>query len=220
MMRENRAEETYYDILKVDAKATIAEIVAAYHTAKNAFSHESMATYSLFSADEAEKILAKLDEAYHTLSNIEKKRDYDEQLKKRREEEGMPPQMTELEIKQKAQLLPNASDGAPKQQTPAALSEPQVPLPSYEAITGAVLREIRDKRALSLEDVSRITKIPTKFITAIETEDPKTLPARVYLQGFVKNLATLYRLDPKFAATSYLGHIDRLQQGGEAAAAG
>jgi cytoskeletal protein RodZ len=77
-------------------------------------------------------------------------------------------------------------------------------------VTGTRLREIREKRTLSLDDVSRITKIPTKFLRAIEEDDLKRMPARVYLQGFVKNLATLYRLNPKDTVKSYLEHIDAL----------
>ena len=208
-MADRKLEETYYDILKVDTRATIAEIVSAYHTAKNAFSRDSVATYSLFSAEEAQSILSKLDEAYSTLSNIEKKRDYDEQLRKRSDDSSLPPTMTELELKQKAQLLPEQTGAPLKEGSKAQPAVASGPLPAYESITGAILKEIRDRRALTLEEAARITKIPIKFISAIESENPSTLPARVYLQGFVKNLATLYRLDPKFAATSYLENIDK-----------
>lgn len=75
-----KQKETYYDILKVPRRASVSEIVAAYHLAKNAFSKDSMATYSLFSADEAQKMLQKLEEAYVTLSNFEKRADYDRRL--------------------------------------------------------------------------------------------------------------------------------------------
>lgn len=225
MNPERKAEETFYDILKVDDKATVAEIVAAYHTAKNAFSRDSVATYSLFSAEEAQSILSKLEQAYLTLSNLEKKREYDEVLKRKAEENAVPP-MTELELKQNAQLLPKEKPpsyvsfpSAPAEptvveaeETPAPIPvAPSTPAPASNGITGSVLKEIREKRSMSLEDVSRITKIPTKFIQAIESENVRLLPARVYLQGFVKNLSTLYRLDPKAAVTSYLSHVDKLQ---------
>ena len=72
-----KEEETFYEILKVDRKATVAEIVAAYHSAKNAFSKDSVATYSLFNNDEAQTVLNKLEEAYLTLSNFEKRAEYE-----------------------------------------------------------------------------------------------------------------------------------------------
>ena len=43
--------------------------------------------------------------------------------------------------------------------------------------------------------------------------DLKTLPARVYLQGFLRNLASLYRIDLKDSLASYLKRIDEITKG-------
>jgi len=234
-MPTSKQEETYYDILKVDPKSTVAEIVAAYHTAKNAFSRDSVATYSLFSPEEAQAELDKLEQAYLNLSNIDKKRAYDRALHEKLHGESnsmMPPNMTELERRQNAHSHQGSRGNAmtdnfdspssparfastgPNSNSPSATVEnPPPAYSSTDPVTGNVLREIREKRSLSADDVSRITKIPVKFIQAIESEDPKKLPARVYLQGFIKNLATLYKLDPKLAAKSYLDYTDGKTQG-------
>ena len=226
--------ETYYDILKVERKATISEIVAAYHAAKNAFSRDSVATYSLFSSEEIKGVLYRLEEAYLSLSNIDKKREYDRWLDERAESGELPPAMTELERKQKAHPLPREMQNnsmqntpsntqnifAPVTSAPAPEAAPQAtPVPDGtpillvegEELTGPKLREIREKRALSIDDVSRITKIPTKFIRSIEADDFKHHPARVYLQGFVKNMATLYKLDSKTVLKQYFDYIDKFQ---------
>lgn len=196
-----KAEETFYDILKVDRKATIAEIVAAYHTAKNAFSRDSVATYSLFNNDETQSILSRLDEAYQTLSNLEKKAQYDATLAVDTDT-GLP-QMTEMQLKRNAERSP-VTEEAPEK--PLASSSP---LPQYETYTGPVLAEIRERRGMSLDDVCRVTKIPKKFVTAIELEKLKDLPARVYLHGFVKNLAALYKIDSNIVTQSYLVSLDK-----------
>jgi curved DNA-binding protein CbpA len=234
-MTPPKADETYYDILKVEPRATIAEIVAAYHAAKNAFSRDSVATYSLFSPDEAKTVLDRLEEAYLNLSNIDKKREYDKWLAERTQNLELPPTMTEMERKQKAMASQADSesifpshDQMPSPEAPPAVAEyvpaakdapipspldpeaPPIPITSGEVVTGATLKSIREKRSLSIDDVSRITKIPTKFIRAIEADDLKQLPARVYLQGFVKNLAALYKLDPKDAVKAYFEHTDKL----------
>jgi hypothetical protein len=229
-----KAEETFYDILKIDQRATISEIVAAYHSAKNAFSKDSVATYSLFSPEETQSILDRLEEAYLTLSNVDKKREYDRQLKLRNESAEVPslmPEMPEMQ-NQPTSVFP-AAPTAPLVDLPtqpvspgetgltAATAEAGTAAPSANPvkappayvegpITGARLREVREKRTLSLDDVARITKIPTKFLRAIEEDELRRMPARVYLQGFVKNLATLYRLDPKVTVKSYLEHVDTL----------
>lgn len=223
MIAQPKQDETYYDILKVDRKATIAEIVAAYHTAKNAFSRDSVATYSLFSTDEVKSVIEKLDEAYQNLSNLDKKREYDRWLQEQSENPELPPAMSELERKQNAQLLPKDSESlfpaaapqtggkgdASAPQAAAAVDATPIELPSNEALSGLQLKSIREKRGLSLDDVSRITKIPSKFIRAIEADDIKHLPARVYLQGFIKNMASLYKLDSKVAVTAYFAHTDK-----------
>ena len=215
------ANENYYDILQVERKATMSEIVAAYHAQKNAFSRDSVATYSLFSSEEIKGVLDRLEEAYLTLSNIDKKREYDQWLDERSDSSEPPPVMTELERKQNAQLLPrdtqNVFASVTQATAPASPTLTLVPdntpiqLADDEELNGNRFREIRERRGLSIDDVCRITKIPTKFIRALEADDLKHLPARVYLQGFIKNMANLYKLDAQVVLKKYFDYSDRLQ---------
>ena len=54
---------------------------------------------------------------------------------------------------------------------------------------GERLREEREKKNLSLEEVSRATKIRPSFLTAIEKGDYNKLPSGTYAHGFVRNYA-------------------------------
>lgn len=204
VINEKPKEETYYDILKISHNATISEVVAAYHTAKNTFSHESVATYSLFNDTEIGGILEKLEEAFRTLSNIEKKAEYD-RLLALKAQNGDLSTMSEFELKQRASLKIKRKDqkteDSPIEFTP-------LPNPYPGRTSGSVLKEIRERRGISVEEVTKVTKIPPRFIRAIEDHNVRELPARVYMQGFVKNLATLYRLDPNLVMKSYLDYID------------
>jgi curved DNA-binding protein CbpA len=202
-----RNKENFYEVLKVDRRATIAEIVAAYHSARAAFARDSVATYSLFSPDDTQRILAKLDEAYHVLSNVERKRDYDERLDADGGAEPFNEPTTPEPRGKAAKSEPETADAPP---SAASAPPPSVETPAGgpEVVNGAILKSIREQRQLSIEDVSRITKIPSKFVLAIEQEKIETLPARVYLQGFVKNLATLYRLDPRKTVEAYLKSVE------------
>lgn len=237
MMSQGKADETYYDILKVDRKATIAEVVAAYHSLKNAFSRDSVATYSLFSPEEAKTVLDRLEEAYLNLSNIDKKREYDRWLEAQQSNPDLPP-MTELTRMQAAQqatreqhvsIFPESApqpgntvtnvniEPSSSSSTSTPVDSAPIPVVSGDAVSGPVLRNIREKRGLSIDDVSRITKIPAKFIRAIEADDLKQLPARVYLQGFVKNMALLYKMDPKQTLKAYFEYSDKLSSPAAAA---
>ncbi len=198
-----KAEETYYDVLKVNRTATISEIVAAYHTAKNAFSRESMATYSLFSADETQSILDRLDEAYHTLANIEKKREYDHILELKAQNIDVP-SMADMGMTKRQELHSKKE----KDEKKAAEFTP-IPADYNGELSGKFFKALRESRNLTIDDVAKTTKIPTKYIRAIENEDTKQMPARVYLQGFVKNLSSLYKLDPVLVTKGYLDYTDR-----------
>lgn len=52
-----------------------------------------------------------------------------------------------------------------------------------------ILREEREKKGLTLEDIVRVTKIKREFVKAIETGDFDSLPSESYALGFVKNYA-------------------------------
>ena len=54
---------------------------------------------------------------------------------------------------------------------------------------GEKLREERLKKHLTLEEVSRATKIKESFLLAIEKGEYKKLPPATYAQGFVRNYA-------------------------------
>lgn len=216
-MADPTGEENYYQLLKVDPRATVAEIVSAYHTAKNAFSKDSVATYSLFSPEEAESMLSKLEEAYLTLSNLDRRAEYDRHLTQ--PSEPLRPQkapandtLDGFEMgggNARVESAPSPTQSMAPSEEGAPTTASSAPLVGPEECSGAGLRDIRTRRGLSLEDVARITKIPSKFIRSLEDDDFKRLPARVYIQGFIKNMAVLYRIDPKTTVKSYLAYLDR-----------
>lgn len=198
--------ESFYEVLKVDPRATVAEIVTAYHAARGAFSKDSVATYSLFSAEEIQEELQKLEQAYVTLSNIDKRAEYDRRLAGGTHNDTEP-----TEPRQRVDKPAPTAAAAP-----AEVSAPSIPLPSSdvsvdvpEEVNGVYLKEVREKKGLSQDDVARITKIPSKFLRSIESDDFKRLPARVYIQGFIKNMASLYRIDAKTLAQGYLSYLDK-----------
>ncbi len=221
----NDKEESYYEVLRVSRGASISEIVAAYHAARAAFSKDSIAMYSLFSQDEADKVLSKLEEAYMVLSNIEKKREYDRSISNG--DAGSPPLRRPTTPVQSAPPPPAQPQVPPPPDNVRFMAPPPTPmsrplqveeatdphLTQPEVISGAFLRGIRERRSLSVEDVSRITKIPLRYLQAIENENAAALPAKVYVQGFIKNLAALYKLDPNQTARTFTSLLETKKTG-------
>ncbi len=60
---------------------------------------------------------------------------------------------------------------------------------------GALLKDEREKRGLSLRDVMEATKISRRNLTALEGGEVEQLPHPVYLKGYVRNYAKLVGLE-------------------------
>ncbi|MDQ0286345.1 cytoskeletal protein RodZ [Desulfofundulus luciae] len=60
---------------------------------------------------------------------------------------------------------------------------------------GNMLREARQARGLSLEQVEEETKIRRKYLEALEEEAFDVLPGRVYVRGFLRNYARFLGLN-------------------------
>lgn len=51
---------------------------------------------------------------------------------------------------------------------------------------GPHLRELRDRRGVSLEEIARVTRVGRSYLEAIETGRFETLPAPVFTRGFIR----------------------------------
>jgi transcriptional regulator with XRE-family HTH domain len=60
---------------------------------------------------------------------------------------------------------------------------------------GETLREAREARALSLEEVEAQTRIRAKFLEALEHGDLSVLPSPAHAKGFLRNYAQFLHLD-------------------------
>ncbi len=61
---------------------------------------------------------------------------------------------------------------------------------------GEILRLSREKKSLSIADISQITKIQPKFILALEKNDYRLLPQSAFVKGFIRNYAQVVGKDP------------------------
>jgi flagellar biosynthesis protein FlhG len=70
--------------------------------------------------------------------------------------------------------------------------------------TGALLRRVRESQGIELIEISGRTKIARTHLEAIEGEQWQSLPALVYVRGFVTELAKYLRLDPAQVQRTYM----------------
>jgi cytoskeleton protein RodZ len=69
---------------------------------------------------------------------------------------------------------------------------------------GAELRDARERRALSLDQLSRSTKISVTILRSIEANQLEKLPQAVFLRGFLRAYARQVGLDPEETVRRYL----------------
>lgn len=68
---------------------------------------------------------------------------------------------------------------------------------------GALLREARERRGLSLEAVERQLRIRPHLLEALERGDLESLPSQVQARGFLRNYADFLGLEPQLLLDRY-----------------
>lgn len=62
---------------------------------------------------------------------------------------------------------------------------------------GHILREARENKGLTLEDVQNKIRINTRYLAALESGEYNALPTPVHARGFLRNYARFLSLDPQ-----------------------
>jgi cytoskeleton protein RodZ len=84
---------------------------------------------------------------------------------------------------------------------------------------GNKLRDAREARSLSLDDVAHVTRIPRASLSLLEEGRFDRLPAPVFVRGFIRSYARAVGLDPAVIVRLYdLGTSEASEDGAEAVA--
>jgi len=69
---------------------------------------------------------------------------------------------------------------------------------------GAFLRQAREKRGISLQQVSVTTKISARVLDALERNDPSKLPGGIFSRAFVRSYAREVGLEPELVVANFV----------------
>ena len=207
----------YYSLLRITPQASKLDVINAYRHAKLTYRKDSLAVYSLYTEDELALIRQEVDKAYAVLSDREKRRAYDAELGyapaanaaggaddwdmqegDESEGEGLPAAGDSL-LRQEADNVVHLHRREPRDYDPDLERRIQ----AAEEFPGALLREVREYRGVSLRDVADHTRISISYLRAIEAEDIAVLPARAYLKGYVGQYAAEIDLEPHRVVHGY-----------------
>jgi cytoskeleton protein RodZ len=75
---------------------------------------------------------------------------------------------------------------------------------------GRQLSDARKRQKLDIETVARTLKLDTGIIRALESDDRDSLPASIYVQGYLRNYARLVELPGEELVRAYVAHSEAL----------
>jgi cytoskeleton protein RodZ len=76
---------------------------------------------------------------------------------------------------------------------------------------GERLKRERDMREVSMDELSKSTRISSRFLQALENEDWEKLPGGIFGHGFVRTIARYLGLDEEALLSEYdLARADKL----------
>ena len=81
---------------------------------------------------------------------------------------------------------------------------------------GAQLRQAREARGLTIDAISRSTRVQPRILSAIEQNDSLSLPPRPYGRGFVRSYASEVGLDPELTVRDFFTQFAPLPEASSA----
>lgn len=192
----------YYEILEVDFHAAPYEITEAYSRAKQTYSGNDPAIYTIFSVSEARELLKYIEEAYQVLGNRALRHLYD---KKRalntNVENELSYQNLLMEYQrtvEKAQVVKSIDLVFEK--------DPQIEqeIQNTQEWDGEKLKKVREYRKLSFQELHQMTKVSPYYIQAVEEMKADQLPAVVFVRGYVNQLSKALGLNDRIVTDTYM----------------
>lgn len=223
--------KNYYEVLEIEMSATPNEIETAYIRARNAYSGDSVALYSLMTKIECDEILSLIEEAYSVLGFPEKRREYD-RLRGYNVGAHQSRHQIRTEVPTASFVEKRSKDDLQYEDFGSNLIEAKVSKISAQKkfgleysedqkmereinecteYTGAFLKKIREYKNVTIDRMAEMTRISKTHITALENEDIEKLPADVYVRGYIYQYAKVLKLNPDNVAANYILHFKKIK---------
>ena len=193
-MEKDFDQLNYYEMLDIKPDATTLEIRNAYNNALQMYQPDSLVSYSFFSREERNKILALLEKAYLTLINETQRAEYDNELTRlgilssheKRTQQSRKNLSTFLILTGKGTTPSRGKTHNVELKTKVSQNQRVREILSRNDISGADLKTIRNELGVAIEKIHQETKIRLDYLNYIEEDKIEKLPAAVFLKGFIK----------------------------------
>ena len=207
----------YYEILQIPVNASYIEIKRAYRDSLSIYSEESLATYSMFSSDERDKILKEIEKAFLTLIDENKRTAYDKMLidsgqvdaSSFRKNKKAPTHLFHTNTTADENRL---TDRVRQRSTHEDFRRLSNEVLSKDRIAGNDLKKLRKTVGIELSEIDAVTKISVIVLRSIEENQLENLPADIYLKNFLKSYAEILQVDSQRIVDGYLKNISHIQK--------
>ena len=191
------ATPDHYSVLGIGRSSNDEEVRRAFKRQREIYATGGLATSSLLDDTELAASQARIDEAHDTLLDPVRRRAYD--LSMFPEQDANRPE---------AHSVPRPALAAEQLMLQSELAREIGPDTEF---TGPLLRKVRESQGIEIAEISSRTKISKAHLLALEDETYDSLPAMVYVRGFVTELAKYLRLDPAQVQRTYLRRMREKQ---------
>jgi curved DNA-binding protein CbpA len=182
----------YYELLNIEPTASNEEIQRAYQQACQTYQPDSLALYSVLSEAEGARMLERIENAYRILMDAYKREQYNQQigissaLEEKQNEDKQP----EDELCLQTVPPPEGRSGSEEEPWPE-LSDPRY------------LKKLRERKGVSLQEISDITNISVGSLSSLENGEYDKFPGRVYIVGFIRSYAECVGIDVQQAKAHF-----------------
>lgn len=176
----------HYELLDLEPTASKEEIQQSFSKLRRTYENDSLALYSILSEEERVFMAERLEEAYKTLIDKEKRTKYDSSI-------GVNAHNPKKDTK----IVKFVSSKSEKNQ--AETEEISEDESAPDPLDQDFLKKFREKKGISLIDISDSTNIRIHFLEALENGKYGELPGRAYAIGFLKEFAKYLGIDFEIA---------------------
>jgi hypothetical protein len=206
-------QHNYYEVLDVKPDAAPIDIDRAYQKALALYSQGNPETQSAFTSSELDELSKMVEEAYGVLHDSMKRKDYDEGRSRDHvmSKLGEVVSVTEDYVTRRRVDKPALS--TPEGMGRTAFStykidkEIEDEIVACESVDGPFINKIRMYKGVTLEKMAEATRVSRTYLTALEHNNYKELPAPVFVRGYVVHVAKILGLDAEKSASSYMKRL-------------
>ncbi len=199
-------KQNFYEIFEIPVNATREQIEQAYALAKKTYGEHSLATYSLFDSEERKEIIRKIHLAHETLSDEDRRRQYDQDVLGLAAPGKSPQPVSEpvTDDPGTSKTVPGVAASDPSKASAGTLEPVEI-----ESLTGSQLRQIRERRGIPLQEIADKTRINITYFEFLERNQYRSLPPSVYLRSYILQYARILGLDPVRVADRILSLVEQ-----------